>query len=195
MKYFTKEELDTIASRLTENPSYETLKELNLEFESKYNNLAPANPSQPLVETPIPNIENTISVEPLNTFKEQPVKQGIEPMPSSIPVNTFTAIETPSFSIPPVETPIQNNNVNNNPINFSGNLWEPEQNKLMSTTDSFNSMPNNSQNFNTPMPNEPFFTTQTENISNPANGLNMPNNPTAPMGPSMFGQFEQNYNK
>ncbi len=194
MKYFTKEELDTIAFRLTENPSYETLKELSLEFESKYNSLAPSAPSQPLTEAPIPNIENTISLDPPSTFEKQPQAPEVTPM-STIPVNTFSAIETPSFSIPTVETPAQNNNVNNNPINFSGNLWEPEQNKLMSTTDSFNSMPNNPQNFNTPAPSEPFFTTQTENISNPTNGLNMPNNPTASMGPSMFGQFEQNYNK
>ena len=37
MKYLTKEELDHIATSLIENPSYETIKKLDIEFESKYN--------------------------------------------------------------------------------------------------------------------------------------------------------------
>ena len=199
MKYFTKEELDTIANRLIENPSYETLKGLNFEFESKYGNLAPANPSQPFVATSIPSVENTSVLEPANPSVEDKEKPKVAPAPMSnaIPVNTFTTSEIPSISLPSVEAPIQNDNINNNPINFSGNLWEPEQNRLMSTTDNFNNVPNNGQNLNTPISNEQFFTSQTETVPNPipVSELNMPNYPAAPMGPSMFGQFEQNYNK
>lgn len=199
MKYFTKEELDIIADSLIKNPSYETLKELNFEFENKYGKKESAAPVEQVISTPISSVENMKVQKPLNTAIENQEMPKAAPLPmgNDNPVNTFTAPEVPSFSIPAVETPIPNSNINNNPINFSGNLWEPEQDKLMSTTDNFNNLSNNSQSLNTSKINEQFFTMPQENVPNPipVNELNMQNNQAIPSGPSMFGQFEQNYNK
>lgn len=197
MKYFTKEELEEITEKLIENPTREMLKELN----GKYNGEASpmiieqpvSTPVQAMTEMPV---EKTTLVEPLPTATigepvatpmpsvEQPVA-----VPLETPVNIGTQI--PSFEVPQQVVP--NGNATK-PINFTGNLWEPqEQNNLMSTTDSFNASeyPNNTE---VPVQPGQFFGNTEQPANNPIPVSEaMPHIPQ-PQGPSMFGQFEQNYN-
>ena len=89
------------------------------------------------------------------------------------------------------------NNQSNEPVNFSGNLYQqptPEPTNLMDTTDNFkidiNSTPNMNSGVNTNLNSNPFF-------GNPVNESNQVNNPIrvggqTTTGPSMFGQIMQN---
>ena len=93
----------------------------------------------------------------------------------------------PNLEMPKLET-IQSNN---NPVEFNGNLWEPQNtmmNNMMQTTDNFNAaMTNNNA---TSMEEIPFFQPNLNTVNNP-----MPvNEPPKVEGPTMFGQFEQNFN-
>ena len=109
--------------------------------------------------------------------------------------------QVPSFELPKIEQAntnnINQNNVNNNPINFTGNLWEPMGDNLMATTDNFNNMPAGNQNFEVPVSNGQFFGPQRESVPNqiPITGNQQVQTNQNIQGPSMFGQFEQNYNK
>ena len=58
MKHLTKEELDHIATSLIENPSYETIKKLDIEFESKYN-----------IGGPVVSASTSSNVKPIPLFK------------------------------------------------------------------------------------------------------------------------------
>lgn len=190
MKYLTKEELDHIAASLIENPSYETLKNLDNELASKYNIGGPAvsEPTLSKVE-PIPSAVNEQVVSPLPPVSEPMVAKGT-------PIQ-----QVPSFELPKIEQAntnnINQNNVNNNPINFTGNLWEPMGDNLMATTDNFNNMPAGNQNFEVPVSNGQFFGPQRESVPNqiPITGNQQVQTNQNIQGPSMFGQFEQNYNK
>lgn len=201
MKYLTKEELDHIALSLIENPSYETLRGLTDELKNKYSevtieintNISPA----PLVSEPVNFVANEPTLEPQPPVVELP-KVEVSQMQNEVPINNITTPEVPSFA--PLETPLPkeaNNSFNNEPINFTGNLWEPEPNNLMSTTESFNNNQSNNPNYNIPVSNGQFFGNAKETVPNqiPIGGMAMPNNIPNPQGPSMFGQFEQNYNK
>ena len=71
MKYLTKEELDHIATSLIENPSYETIKKLDIEFESKYNIGGPVvSASTSSNVKPIPSAVNEQVVSPLPPVSE-----------------------------------------------------------------------------------------------------------------------------
>lgn len=203
MKYFTKEELNHIATSLIENPSYETLKNLDIELENKYNigdHVATVSSSN--VE-PIPSVVNEPVISPL-----PPVSETTVAMPSGAPFATEANVtnntpiqQVPSFELPKIEQAntnnINQNNINNTPINFTGNLWEPLGDSLMSTTDNFNNMPAGNQNFEVPVSNGQFFGTQRESSPNPIpiTGNQQAQASQNIQGPSMFGQFEQNYNK
>ena len=202
MKYLTKEELDHIAASLIENPSYETLKNLNIELESKYDIGGPVvfEPTSSNVE-PIPSGVNEPVVSPLPSVSE-PIVSNTTPLVAEPSITNNTPIQqVPSFELPKIEQTstnnINQNNINNNPINFTGNLWEPIGDNLMSTTDNFNSMPTGNQNFEVPVSNGQFFGLQRESAPNPipiTSTQQIQTNQNI-QGPSMFGQFEQNYNK
>ena len=156
MKYLTKEELDHIAASLIENPSYETLKNLDNELASKYNIGGPAvsEPTLSKVE-PIPSAVNEQVVSPLPPVSEPIVTNGTPLVAEPSITNNTPIQQMPSFELPKIEQAntnnINQNNVNNNPINFTGNLWEPMGNNLMATTDNFNNMPTGNQNFEVPV--------------------------------------------
>ena len=100
----------------------------------------------------------------------------------------------PSFELPKLETPVVNNQ-NNEPISFSGNLFEmPSQPipNLMQTTDNFNSVPNTMPTTEVPVSPVPFFGPHTDTTSNPI-PVGGPVNTMPNIGPTMFGQLEQNY--
>ena len=250
MKYLTKEELEEITGKLLENPTRETLKELNNKYNGEEISMAnTVTEDTPLVEIPveapqsyempmasqsvvepIPNaVENPI-VNPLPPVMDTPVATPITnyevPTPSvsieapvydasniqepvemsnqqeiinpvqeqNIPVNNVSmGPEIPSFDMPQMNNPNMNNSINNEPINFTGNLWEPQnQNDLMATTDSFNQGPIEQPSVEVPVGNGQFFGPSIEPVNNPIPINNMPQMPQ--QGPSMFGQFEQNYN-
>ena len=258
MKYLTKDELEEIINKLTENPTKDTLKELNNEYNGEevqvmeeQNITSVSEPEQvsnmevpieepqlePIVEQPIenvtpeiPNVEIPVgepqqeimveqSVEPIPTPSvEEPV---VTPLPSvegtpvvnslpnvEIPMeqpaiqmpeqsilvnNVSVGPEIPSFEVPQMVTPENNNSANQEPINFTGNLWEPQQQEnLMNTTDNFNNQEVAMSNTEVPVQNGPFFGNTTEPVNNPIPIQNAM--PHIPQGPSMLGQFEQTYN-
>ena len=255
MKYLTKEELEEVTGKLLENPTRETLKELNNKYNGEDNagtSLVLENTSmQPIVEEnsvieapqsyempmttesvvePIPNTVESPMVNPLPPVMDTPVAA---PMANYEIPTPSVSIETPTYDAPNIQTPVEMSNpqevinpvqeqnipvnnvsmgpeipsfdvpqmsnqnmdsINNEPINFTGNLWEPQnQNDLMATTDSFNQGPIEQPTVEVPVGNGPFFGTTTEPVNNPIPiNNNMPQMP--PQGPSMFGQFEQNYN-
>lgn len=190
MKYLTKEELDHIAASLIENPSYETLKNLDNELASKYNIGGPA-VSEPTLS----------KVEPIPSAVNEQVVSPLPPVSEPIVTNNTPIQQVPSFELPKIEQAntnnINQNNINNNPINFTGNLWEPMGDNLMATTDNFNNMPAGNQNFEVPVSNGQFFGPQRESVPNqiPITGNQQVQTNQNIQGPSMFGQFEQNYNK
>ena len=204
MKYFTKEELEDITSELLNNPTRETLKSLN----DKYNGVTEV--VEPLAKEEVStNVEPPVMMTiPNSTVQEKPVEpvapvvnepQVASPIPSfNIPnievpktenqVNNSTTVAVqPSFELPKLETPTFNNQ-NNEPVSFSGDLWnlhQPEQqpSNLMQTTDNFNAVPTQAPTNEVPVTGAPFFS------ANPAPA----NNPIPVQGPTMFGQMQQNY--
>ena len=98
--------------------------------------------------------------------------------------------EIPSFEMPRMENPTFNVQ-NNEPVNFSGNLWEspaPAVGNLMQTTDNFSAMPNIMSTTEVPVAPAPFFSPYQEQVNNP-----IPINNAPMQGPSMFGQMQQNF--
>ncbi len=190
MKYLTKEELDHIATSLIENPSYETIKKLDIELESKYN-----------IGGPVVSEPTLSNVEPIPSAVNEPVVSPLPPVSEPMVANGTPIQQVPSFELPKIEQAntnnINQNNINNNPINFTGNLWEPMGDNLMATTDNFNNMSAGNQNFEVPVSNGQFFGPQRESVPNqiPITGNQQVQTNQNIQGPSMFGQFEQNYNK
>lgn len=220
MKYFTKEELEDITNKLIEKPTRETLKSLNdtyngvMEQEIVNNNLvvdvSPVNESLPEVSMPIQN--EVINDGDLNAQVVSPVPLEVEiPVVNNLPNinipsmeipnvdnvvnnNINNGMQAPSFELPKLETPVFNNQ-NNEPINFSGNLFEqPSQNmgSLMQTTDNFNAIPNVTSNTELSVSPAPFFGVSSDPINNPIPIEGTASNMQA-MGPSMFGEMQQNY--
>ncbi len=143
--------------------------------------------SQEMVSTPQMDAlqstpqESTLSIPTL----------GIQP-DMSMPINSTPAINPPENQVKNLEINQIDTNSNSNtinPVQFSGNLWESQDNQLnnmMQTTDNFNnnleteSNTNINNNFFNPLPEEtsssiPIYET------------------TAQEGPTMFGQLEQNF--
>lgn len=215
MNYFTREELEDITNELLENPTRETLKHLN----EKYNGSTEV--GEVLVKgTPIENIEPPVVEIPSPLVEEQSVvvemPQSVEtPMvampilheesPVMAPVTNIEvpkmevnanngAPEMPFFDLPKLETPIVNNQ-NNEPVNFNGNLFEtgaPIVENLMQTTENFNSVPNTMPTTEVPVSPAPFFGPIMDTTSNPI-PVGGPTNTMPNMGPTMFGQMQQNY--
>lgn len=168
-------------------------------------------PIPSVIETPaasiIPNVVETPSVNPL------PSTPAVENTPAnSIPnfINNVSktpvqapTFEVPSFSMPEVSMPTANSGLNNNqnlnvnsnqfdsPV-FGGNLWETPTNgvnNLMQTTDNFNKPEETKVEPVKQEVNVPFFGGPAEAVNNPIPVQEKPQN----YGPTMFGQFEQNY--
>lgn len=187
MKYFTREELEDITRELLENPARETLKRLN----EKYNETSEEENN--LVKT----VEN-ISIEPPVVEEPQTVNQvqnlnipSVEVPKTENIVNNNPSIEVPSFELPKLETPVYNNQ-NNNPVTFTGNLWETpktEINNLMQTTDNFGVNQAIMPTTEVPVNGVPFFGPNQEQVNNSIPVSSIP----VQQGPTMFGQFEQNY--
>ena len=252
MKYFTKEELEDITNELLQEPTRETLKNLNNKYNKEEKVELPVqesvfNPPKESVANSMPSFEvPTFNSGAFDTPKEEPV--NTESIPVSTPSFEVPAFNTPSspavevssqkgqvpsnlnipnmnqteampnlqtnnFEVPtPVLEPtnyqlvgeqipkLDNqvvNNQSNEPVNFSGNLYQqptPEPTNLMDTTDNFkidiNSTPNMNSGVNTNLNSNPFF-------GNPVNESNQVNNPIpvggqTTTGPSMFVQIMQN---
>ena len=252
MKYFTKEELEDITNELLQEPTRETLKNLNNKYNKEEKVELPVqesvfNPPKESVANSMPSFEvPTFNSGAFDTPKEEPV--NTESIPVSTPSFEVPAFNTPSspavevssqkgqvpsnlnipnmnqteampnlqtnnFEVPtPVLEPtnyqlvgeqipkLDNqvvNNQSNEPVNFSGNLYQqptPEPINLMDTTDNFkidiNSTPNMNSGVNTNLNSNPFF----GNLVNESNQVNnpIPVGGQTTTGPSMFGQIMQN---
>jgi len=218
MNYFTREELEDITSELLANPTRETLKNLNEKYngntesvEEMVKEMPSINVEPPVVETieaprvatpiPTPVVEAGPVVQeiPAPVVEEQPVVSPIPnfnvpnmeiPKVENIMNASANVTEMPSFELPKLETPAFNNQ-NNEPVNFSGNLWEvpaPEMNNLMQTTDNFSAIPNAMPTTEVPVTPAPFFGPYQEQVNNP-----IPVNNAPVQGPTMFGQMQQNF--
>ena len=234
MKYFTKEELEDITNELLQEPTRETLKNLNNKYNKEEKVELPVQESvfntpkesvannMPSFEVPAFNTPSSPAVEvtpQMSTPEPVGVPSHEEPVPSNFNIPNMNQTEampnlqTNNFEIPtPVLEPtnyqpmgeqipkLDNqvvNNQSNEPVNFSGNLWQqptPEPTNLMDTTDNFkidiNSTPNMNSGVNTNLNSNPFF-------GNPVTESNQVNNPIPvggqkTTGPSMFGQIMQN---
>ena len=100
-------------------------------------------------------------------------------------INNAPNLEMPKLEINPA---------NNNLVQFNGNLWEPQNammSNMMQTTDNFNTTMKQTPNNLTSTEEVPFFQQNPSMVNNP-----IPvNDPPKVEGPTMFGQFEQDYNK
>ena len=134
----------------------------------------------------IPNMNQTEAMPNLQTNNFEVPTPVLEP----------TNYQPMGEQIPKLDNQVVNNQ-SNEPVNFSGNLYQqhtPEPTNLMDTTDNFkidiNSTPNMNSGVNTNLNSNPFF-------GNPVNESNQVNNPIPvggqkTTGPSMFGQIMQN---
>lgn len=192
MKYFTKEELEDITEKLILNPTRETLKELNDEYNKGETEIVKENPSV----SPIPSVTAPLTAVESQTPTSSIPNLGSSQESVSIPNNNLNntiniSSEIPSFELPKYETQSASGS-NNNIVNFNRNLWEPqtqEVNNLMETTDNFNSMPSQAQSTEVPVAKGPFFGTTSEPVNNP---IPITGKPTI-QEPTMFGQMQSNY--
>lgn len=191
MKYFTKEELEEIVARLLDSPTRETLKELS----DKYNGLGEIMKDTPSV---IPNTSSASKVvEPIpNIVKQTPVNPALGLEIPSIDMGKGNNVIGPTIevpSVPKMEVPVNDNNLNKGPISFTGNLWEPQvpnMNNLMQTTDNFNMSGSSSVSTEVPVTNNTFFGQGQNPVDNP---IPISGNKAVQQGPTMFGQMQSSY--
>lgn len=206
MKYLTREELEDITNELLENPTRETLKKLNdkyngsMEEEYLSKETLKANTEIPAM-TPIPDFAmgNSQVIQPTHSSAEDELATPIVnlnvpnievPKTENVLSPNYNNVEVPSFEIPKAET-LTSYNKNNQVVNFNGNLWQQPQNSvenLMQTTDNFASSSNTISSTDVPVTGAPFFGPIQEQVNNP-----IPVSSSPIEGPTMFGQFEQNY--
>lgn len=201
MNYFTKEELEEITIELLNSPTRDTLGRLNDKYNGKpkeeiistvsvtYEPPVVA-PTETIVETPV--VQNTPKVPEVNNIPNPVPDLSVPTMevPNEVKQNPNTEITIPSFELPKLETPLINNQ-NNTPIEFTGNLFETQMfnvGNLMETTENFNAPQNSAPVTEVPVTNGPFFGATQTPVNNP-----IPVGGTPSQGPTMFGQFEQNY--
>ena len=170
------------------------LKKLN----EKYNGIAVEAPSTELVS------EVAEVIEPAPVVITPP-NENVVPVVNPAPTFNIPNVEVPNiennvsldmanFELPKLDTPVVNNQ-NNEPISFSGNLFEaPSQSvaNLMQTTDNFNSVPTPMPTTEVPVTPVPFFGPHTDTTSNPI-PVGGPVNTMPNIEPTMFGQLQQNY--
>ena len=222
MQYLTREELEDITTKLIENPTRETLKNLS----NQYNTIEEV--SMPVMEetkvepevvvSPFAEVASEVQ-EPVVMPNEVEVKvpemvntyQSIMPNMTEVPsfsvpnmelpkvdplLNNGNSMQIPSFEAPKVEVPLFNSQ-NSAPINFNGNLWGEQKQEvpnLMQTTDNFNMPTNAVPSTEVPVAPQPFFVPNVETTANPIPVGGPINNMDMPQAqPSMFGQFEQSF--
>jgi len=176
------------------------------------------NAEAPVVVTPTPIVEDKVMAPQMPVLEETPVVAPIptvvneSPAPLINPIpnfnipnievpkvdntinNNVSGQEVPFFELPKLEKPVMNNQ-NNEPVNFNGNLFEvpnSAEGNLMQTTDNFNSVPNTMPTTEVPVNPVPFFGPHAETTNNPI-PVGGPVNNAPSVGPTMFGQLEQNY--
>lgn len=221
MQYLTREELEDITTKLIENPTRETLKNLSNQYNTieevsipvmeeikKEPEVSPFAEVASEVQEPVvmPNKVEVKIPEMVNVYQNA-VPNMTEVSNFSIPdvevpavetllINNGNSMQIPGFETPKIEQPIFNSK-NNTPINFNGNLWgEPKQDvpNLMQTTDNFNMPTNVVPSTEVPVAPQPFFVPNIETTANPIPVGGPINNMEMPkQQPSMFGQFEQSF--
>ncbi len=201
MNYFTREELEDITKELLENPTRETLKKLNERFNGSVIDT-------PVEETAMVDVGPVITEPQPSVVEASMTKENVAPVVNPAPAfnipnvqvpnvenNTNNvSFEMPNFELPKLETTVANNQ-NNQPVTFSGNLFEmPSESvaNLMQTTDNFNSVRGTMPTTEVPVSPAPFFGPITDTISNPI-PVGGPANTIPNIEPTMFGQLQQNY--
>ena len=143
------------------------------------------------VVAPLPTVDISPEVNPIPSFNVPSIElASIE----STVNNTNNNKQISAIEVPKLDTPVFSNQ-NNKPINFSGNLWESheqEMGNLMQTTDNFSAIPNTIPNTEVSVSSAPFFGVSSEPVNNPI-PIGGPVNNIPNMGPSMFGEMQQNY--
>ena len=156
---------------------------------------------QPPVWEPISNTDNTM------LFNTSVYDSGSPNQPlTSVDMPNLKAEEKSQdniidFEMPKIEPTLsensipelQPNNSINNQVPFSGNLWENQTNetsRMMQTTDNFNSTIEVQPSNENPLAQTPFFQT----VPSPTNNSIPISEASVAEGPTMFGQFEQNFN-
>ena len=168
--------------------------EFNIPFTSEEINNAPV--QEPVgVSNSKPEVQSNIDIPNMNSNMAIP----------NLPTNNFEVpkpvLEVNNSSFVDTQIPSLNNgavpNQSNEPVNFSGNLWQQpiqEPVNLMDTTDNFkidiNSTPNMTANINTSQNSNPFFGNQS--MEKPEANNPIPVRGQTMAGPSMFGQIMQN---
>lgn len=166
--------------------------EFNIPFTSGEVNNAPV--QEPVgVSNSKPEAQSNIDIPNMNSNMAIP----------NLPTNNFEVPkpEVNNSSFVDTQIPSLNNgavpNQSNEPVNFSGNLWQQpiqEPVNLMDTTDNFkidiNSTPNMTANINTSQNSNPFFGNQS--MEKPEANNPIPVRGQTMAGPSMFGQIMQN---
>jgi len=191
MNYFTREELEDITKELLENPTRETLKKLN----EKYNGSIVETPVEATMVEMAPVAVTTQSENVAPVVNHAPAFEIPNVEVPNIENNTNNvSLEMPGFELPKLDASVVNNQ-NNEPVTFSGNLFDaPSQSitNLMQTTDNFNSVPNTMPTTEVPVSPAPFFGQIADTTSNPI-PVGGPTSTMPNMGPTMFGQMQQNY--
>lgn len=154
-----------------------------------------------------PPVWEPISTNINNTLFNDSTKNN-----NMMPNQTINSIEKPNiefeseynnkksnFELPRIEpnanniSNLQPNNSLNNQVPFNGNLWDnkiSEQTNMMQTTDNFNSTIEPQSSNSSSFVQTPFFQTSPSPVNN-----SIPISESLAMeGPTMFGQFEQNFN-
>ncbi len=141
------------------------------------------------------NTNNTLFNASINTQKNSTV--GTPTMPDLNIQETPQNYNAFNFELPKTyNTQNINNNQSlgtvNNQVPFNGNLWETPNtgiNNMMQTTDNFNTPIEQTLKNEVPIAQEPFFQTNMNSVNN-----QIPvSEPPKVDGPTMFGQFEQNF--
>ena len=201
MKYLTKEELMDIANKLLENPTRETLKMLSNKYsnEIKEDNIVTPNVSEigevesiPVIQTPPAAVEENNNL--IEKIESPVVIPAVDMQNNTVSPIEEQPVAIPNFVMPELDVPTFVNQ-NNESVNFNGNIFDtpsPTVGNLMQTTDNFNSVPNTMPSTEVPLTPTPFFSAQQELVNNPI-PVSVPVNNMVNQGPSMFGQFEQNY--
>lgn len=182
MKYFTKVELEDITNSLLENPSYETLKELNNKYNGVENITAKdaelSNINVTPVVDPAPSVENNISTVDTPSIENMPSFE----MPSNDSVtnteteNNFQNIDVlPNLEQNNIITDISMQPTNQNEeISSNVEIPMPAGLDIQNNDSGISNIPQvNDTNQNIVMPNTTESTDEMPNIENNNNNLNM----------------------
>lgn len=172
----------------TQSPNMATWNPINTVDNTLYNSSIEKNSNNQNLNYNLNNINTTVSNDsliPNLEIKSEPIISNTLNKPENLKEKNIM----PSLELPKVNT----NFTNAGPIPFNGNLWEPQSNgfnNMMQTTDNFNTTLNHTQDNQVAINQNPFFQERPE----PLNNQIPVSEPPKVEGPTMFGQFEQNFN-